>query len=46
MQGVQEYLTHKKTPPPPRTTIGPQAQPYCRVIGGCGFLWARYPCRG
>ena len=31
-------------PPPPRTTIGPWEQSYCRVLGGRVFLWARYPC--
>ena len=31
--------------PPPRTTIGTQVQPYCRVLGGGCFVRARYPCR-
>jgi len=30
---IQGYLAHKKTHPP-RTTIGPQAYAYCRVLGG------------
>ena len=29
--------------PPPRTTIGPYAQSYCRVLGGRGFLSAGNP---
>ena len=32
------YLAHKKTHPPPRTTTGPQAKAYCRVLGGGVFL--------
>ena len=35
---LQGYLAHKKCPPPPRTTIGPWAYAYCRVLGGVGFL--------
>ena len=35
-QPLQGYLAHKKQPPP-RTTIGPWAYSYCRVLGGrCG----------
>ena len=30
--------------PPPRTTIGPWAWAYCRVLGGCVFMRARCPC--
>ena len=30
--------------PPPRTTKGPWSYSYCRVLGGRGCLWARYPC--
>ena len=30
--------------PPPRTTIGPYAQAYCRVLRGGVFLWTRHPC--
>ena len=29
---------------PPRITINPWEQGYCRVLGGCVFSWARYPC--
>ena len=29
---------------PPRTTIGPLAKAYCRVVGGGIFLSARCPC--
>ena len=39
------YLAHKNTPNPPRTPLGPQAEACGRVLGGGGFLWARYPCR-
>ena len=28
----------RKRPPPPRTTIGPYAEAYSRVLGGGGFL--------
>ena len=44
---VQGYFTQKKTPTP----IGPPKDPrhrptvQCRVLGGGGFLLARYPCR-
>ena len=27
-----------RTPPPPKITIGPQAQGYCRVLQGGGFV--------
>jgi len=30
---LQGYLAHKEQPPPPRTTIGPWAYSYCRVLG-------------
>jgi hypothetical protein len=40
---VQGYLAHRKMPPP-RTTIGPWVQPYCRVLGAGGFFSERYPC--
>ena len=33
---VQGYLAHNK-PPPPRTTIRPEAQSCCRVLGGGAF---------
>ena len=32
--------------PPPRTTIGPKAYTYCRVLGWGGFSCARHPCTG
>ena len=35
---LQGYLAHKKTPLPPRTAVGPQAEGYCRVLGGRCFL--------
>ena len=31
--------------PPPRTTIGPWAWSYCRILMGGSFLRASYPCR-
>ena len=42
---VQGFLSQKKSPPPPRTIIGPQATAYRRVLRGVVFLWARYPCK-
>ena len=36
---LQGYLAHKK-PRHPRTTIGPKAQGYCRVLRG-GCFWMR-----
>ena len=46
LQGLrtQGYLVHKKQPPP-KTTMGPEVQGYCRVLGMDVFLGARYPCR-
>ena len=35
---VHGHLAHQKTPLPPRTTVGPQAYPDCRVLGGGGFV--------
>ena len=35
---LQGYLGHKKTP----YHLEP---PYSRVLGGCVFLYVRYPCR-
>jgi hypothetical protein len=35
---LQECLAHKKPPPPPRTTVGPWASAYCRMLGCGGFL--------
>jgi len=34
---MQGYLAHAKTPNPPRTTLGPEALAYDRVLGGCAF---------
>ena len=31
---LQGYLAHKKQPPPPKTTIGPKAYSYSRVLRG------------
>ena len=33
-RAMRGYLAHKKTPPFPRTAIGPLAWSYCRVLGG------------
>jgi hypothetical protein len=41
---VQGSLGHKKQPTHPRTTIGPWALSYCRVLGGDIFSQARYLC--
>ena len=44
LAGYRVVSLIRNSPPPSRTTIGPQALAYCRVSGGCCFLWARYPC--
>ena len=38
---LQGYLADKKLGPPPSTTIEAQAYPYCRDLGGDGFLYRR-----
>ena len=35
---VQDFCRLVRNRPPPRTTVGPWAQAYCRVLGGGGFL--------
>ena len=32
-RSIHGYLTHKKAPPPPRPTKGPQAEAYRRGLG-------------
>jgi len=39
---IQGYFCRKE-PPHPRTTLGAWAWVYGKVLGGCVFLWARYP---
>jgi len=38
---VQGYLADKKRPPPLD-----HHRAYCKILGGDGFLWARYLCGG
>ena len=40
---VQGCLAPKKAPTPPRNTLGPYAQAYCRVLGGGRFLVSEVP---
>ena len=35
---LQGYLAHKKTSLPSRSTMGPKAQAYCKVLGRGVFL--------
>ena len=40
---IQGYLADKKQPAPPRTTVGPSAWSYCRVLGVGLFLISEVP---
>ena len=37
-------LCNEKPLSPPRTTVGPSVEAYCRVLGRCAFRRARYSC--
>ena len=44
LQKYRGTLLINKCPSPPRTPQGPYEQAHGRVLGGCVFLSAKYPC--
>ena len=42
--GAYRSTSLRRNCPPPRTTEGPEAQAFCRVLGGGSSLRVRYPC--